>query len=189
VLFLYKKNLVKALAIKLTILKIMNESSNLCLSCGLCCDGTLIGFVELANEELVAARKTLDIEEENGHGFLLQPCSKYCNGCTVYDKRPKHCASFKCGRLQSLEQKEVNFEQASAMIQEVKLQKTRIDKKLASLDFDLKSPSFYFKMIELMKLLKEKEATSVLQADEQELMKELKQFNRLTSKNMGMSFY
>ena len=46
----------------------MNDSLNICLSCGLCCDGTLIGHVQLNREELPALRELMDLEDENGNG-------------------------------------------------------------------------------------------------------------------------
>ncbi len=107
----------------------MNDSTNICLSCGLCCEGTVIGFVQLDKEELPAIREIMDIEEERGNGFFLQPCAKYCDGCTIYAKRPKQCASFKCGLLKSVEQKELDLDSAIEIVNMVK-QKTSIIEKI-----------------------------------------------------------
>ena len=101
----------------------MSDSSNICLSCGLCCDGTLIGFVELSREEMPTLKKIMDIEDDNGHGFFLQPCNSFCNGCNVYSDRPKHCASFKCELLKSVEQKNLEFDLAVETISIVKQKK------------------------------------------------------------------
>jgi len=131
----------------------MSDPLNICLSCGLCCDGTLIGFVKLDSEELPGMREVMDIEDENGNGFFLQPCNSYCDGCTIYSKRPKQCASFKCELLKSFEQKELNFDSAIEIINVVKQKKIAIEKKVAILQIELQSQSFYFKMVELKKLL------------------------------------
>ena len=66
----------------------MNDSSTICLSCGLCCNGTLIGFVQLNREEMSVLRELMEIENVNGKGIFLQPCNNYCDGCTIYSKRP-----------------------------------------------------------------------------------------------------
>ncbi|MBL4710341.1 MAG: hypothetical protein JKY48_18070, partial [Flavobacteriales bacterium] len=66
----------------------MNDSLNICLSCGLCCDGSLIGHVQLDREEIPVVRELMDIEDENGNGFFLQPCTKYCDACNIYSQRP-----------------------------------------------------------------------------------------------------
>ncbi|WP_040414305.1 YkgJ family cysteine cluster protein [Cyclobacterium qasimii] len=98
----------------------MNDSLNICLSCGICCDGTLIGFVQLDPEEVPRVKEFMDIEDEKGNGFFLQPCKKFCDACTVYSKRPRQCASFECGLLKSVDQKELEFDSAVEMVKVVK---------------------------------------------------------------------
>ncbi len=165
----------------------MNESSDLCLSCGCCCDGTLIGFVKLGSEELPALRELMEIEEPNGDGLFLHPCDSFCDGCTIYSNRPKQCASFKCGLLKSLEQKELDFDSAIDVINELKQKKIAIEKTLAMLQFELQSPSFYFKIVELKKLLKKGKAESSLTQNQLALTSDLKQLDSLLSKNFGLT--
>jgi len=167
----------------------MNDSLNICLSCGFCCDGTLIGHVQLDREELPVLKELLDLEDENGNGFFLQPCNNYCDGCSIYSKRPKQCANFKCGLLKSLEQKELNFDSAVEMINEVKQKKIAIEKKLVILDIELYSQSFYFKMVELKKLLQKTKSESSLMQNHLELISELEQLDNLLSQKFGVSLY
>lgn len=165
----------------------MNDSSNICLSCGLCCDGTLIGFVELENEELPAVKMVMDIEDENGNGFFLQPCNKYCDGCTIYANRPKQCGKFKCGLLNSVEQKELDFNVAVDMIHVVKQKKIALEKKIALLELNLQSPSFYFKMVELKKLLLKDKSESALPKKHLEILSDLNELDSLVMKGFGVS--
>ena len=167
----------------------MNDSLNICLSCGLCCDGTLIGYVKLGSEELPALRELLNIEEEGGKGFFLQPCKSYCDGCTIYSNRPKQCDNFKCGLLKSVEQKELSFDTALERINAVSQKKISIEKKIAKLPFELESNSFYFKMTELKTLLYKKKAESPVTQNQLELIPELEQLNSLISKNFGVSLF
>ena len=167
----------------------MNDSLNICLSCGLCCDGTLIGYVKLGSEELPALRELLNIEEEGGKGFFLQPCKSYCDGCTIYSKRPKQCDNFKCGLLKSVEQKELSFDTALERINAVSQKKMAIEKKIAKLPFELESNSFYFKMTELKTLLYKKKAESPVTQNQLELIPDLEQLNSLISKNFGVSLF
>jgi Fe-S-cluster containining protein len=167
----------------------MTESSSLCLSCGLCCDGTLLGFVQLEDDELPALRKVKHFEEVSNHGFFLQPCSEYCDGCTIYEHRPKQCGLFKCGLLKSVEQKELDFKVALQHIEEVKLQKIAIEKKLLMLEIELQSPSFYFKMIELKKLLTKQETEKIINTKDKILLSAVHQLNRLLTKNFGSAFF
>jgi len=104
----------------------VSDSSSLCLACGLCCNGTLIGFVSLDKREMPALKKIMDFEEEQGNGFFLQPCKKYCDGCTVYEDRPKQCGLYECGLLESFDQKELTFNSASVLIEEVQQSKSVI---------------------------------------------------------------
>lgn len=132
----------------------MNDSSNICLSCGLCCDGSLVGFVDVNNEELPALKELMEIDEEQSHGFFLLPCDNLgCNGCTIYSDRPKQCRSFNCGLLNAVTNKDVAFDSAKTTIKEVKAKKEVILKKLLTLEIELQSKSFYFQMVELKKLL------------------------------------
>lgn len=167
----------------------MTESSSLCLSCGLCCDGTLIGFVQLDNDELPALRKVKQFEEASNHGFFLQPCSEYCDGCTIYEHRPKQCGLFKCGLLKSVEQKELDFNLAVHYIKEAKLQKITIEKKIIDLNIELQAPSFYFQMIELKKLLTKQQIETTLDTKNETLLIELNQFNNWLSQKFDVSFF
>ena len=165
----------------------MTDSLNICLPCGICCDGTLIGFVQLDSEEVPVIKELMDIEDENGKGFFLHPCSCYCDGCNIYLKRPVHCANFKCRLLKSVEQKELDFDSAIAIINVVKQKKIAIEKKLAILKVELKSQSFYFKMVELKRLLQKKKLKSSLTQNHLELISDIELLDSLLSKNFGLS--
>lgn len=167
----------------------MSDSLNICLPCGFCCDGTLIGYVQLNPEELPTLRELMEIEDANENGFFLQPCNNYCDGCTIYSKRPKQCANFNCGLLKSVEQKELGFDSAIEIINEVKEQKSAIEKKLDALQFELKSKSFHFKMVELNTLLQKKKSEASLTQGHLELLSDLEQLNGLILGKFGVSVY
>ena len=165
----------------------MSESGNVCLSCGLCCDGTIIGFVQLDGDELSALKELMDIEESSNKGVFLQPCNNYCDGCNIYSQRPKQCASFKCRLLKSVEKKELDFDSAIDVISLVKQKKSAIEKQLTTLPFKLKSQSFYFKMVELKNLLTINNIDSSMSHNHGDLMSDLMQLDKLLSKNFGVS--
>jgi hypothetical protein len=167
----------------------MSDSSNICLSCGICCDGTLIGFVELEKAEIPAIKKLMDIEEGNGKGFILEPCKSFCNGCTIYAQRPKNCGDFNCGLLISVEQKEIAFNTAVETITDVKERKRAIEKKIALLPFQLKSPSFHFKMVELNRLLQKSKIDLSITKDQNELLADIHELDGLFSAKFGVSLY
>lgn len=165
----------------------MSESETLCLSCGLCCDGTLIGFVQVSSEEVSSIKQIMEIEEINGQGIFIQPCSKYCNGCTVYENRPKQCGIFKCSLLTAVEDKELEFVVASEVITEVKERKTSLLEKLRPLQLKFKSPSFYFQMVELKKMLKKAKKKSTLSPVQLEIISDLKQLDQILLDKFGIT--
>ncbi len=73
-----------------------SESEDLCLSCGLCCDGSLFWAVPVAADEAVPM--PLDAEHR-----LRQPCACFNGACTVYAERPSACRTFDCRVLQTVQ--------------------------------------------------------------------------------------
>ncbi|CAM3394876.1 hypothetical protein POKO110462_00720 [Pontibacter korlensis] len=167
----------------------MIDSTNLCLSCGLCCDGTLIGFVQLSHEELPVLRELTDIEEASRDGVLIQPCNKYCDGCTIYSDRPKQCASYDCELLKAFHRKELDYTSAIETIEVAKQRKSAIEEKLALLQIKLQSQSFYFKMAELRKLYLKNEHELSKTPDFKDLIADIKQLDSLLSKEFGVTIF
>ncbi len=159
------------------------------MACGLCCDGTLIGFVQLEREELPALRDVLAIEEANGDGFFLQPCINYCDGCGIYSQRPKQCGLYKCGLLKSVEQREIEFDSAVETIHAVKQKKAAIEEKLALLQLTLQSKSFYFKMVELNTWLQKNKSEPSFMQLHMDLMSDIKQLDSLLSERFDAAMF
>lgn len=91
---------------------------SLCLSCGLCCDGTMFENVELQPGE--AARLEGRVELSADRTLLRQGC-RALNGCKcgVYEDRPQKCRAFSCYALSSLEAGNITEEDAREGIAEV----------------------------------------------------------------------
>lgn len=167
----------------------MSDSSNLCLSCLLCCNGTLIGFVQVEKEEIPPLEGSMEIEKDsNGDGIFLQACDNLCDdGCTIYDKRPKQCRSFNCKLLKSVEDYEIAFDSAVDVINVVKEKKVAIEKQITFLNIDLKSPSFYFKMVELKKVLKKMPLEVLETPHHQTLAADLKELEHILPTIFGIT--
>jgi Fe-S-cluster containining protein len=80
-----------------------SELAILCQSCGLCCDGSLFGRVDLGPEEVESARRRRLRVIHGGRGFE-QPCAalerpdagREQRRCSIYDERPLSCRRFTC---------------------------------------------------------------------------------------------
>ncbi|WP_347157632.1 YkgJ family cysteine cluster protein [Pontibacter chitinilyticus] len=163
----------------------MIDSTNICLACGLCCDGTLVGFVQLSPEELPRIKEVMAIEEASNDGIFLQPCNNYCDGCTIYPDRPKQCASYDCELLRSLQRKELDYTSAIEIIEVAKQRKNAIEEKVALLEIKLQSESFYFKIAELKKLYQKNEHALAATPDFKVLIADIEQLDRLLSEKFG----
>jgi Fe-S-cluster containining protein len=94
--------------------------SNLCVACGLCCDGSLFRFVPAEPAELeVWAALGLPIVTRAGRPAMALPCrrlEKKC--CTVYAQRPSGCRGFVCHLGRQLEEGTVAFPRALDLVKE-----------------------------------------------------------------------
>lgn len=81
----------------------MTPTEQLCLACGLCCDGTLFDGVQLERGD--SAKKLnalgLPVVTYRGHAPVSrfpQPCAALCadRTCRIYADRPKQCRTFEC---------------------------------------------------------------------------------------------
>ena len=95
--------------------------SDLCLACGLCCDGTLFDHARVTKAEAKKLKGTAVelVVDSEGHPALRQPCGALKSKCcTVYEKRPKECRSFKCNLYVKVERGDLSVEEALPRIDE-----------------------------------------------------------------------
>jgi hypothetical protein len=81
-------------------MSLVEELAKLCAACGLCCDGSLFGRVDLAPGEVDSARKHHLTILADGKAFE-QPCAALETGeagcrCVMYEDRPRSCHRFEC---------------------------------------------------------------------------------------------
>ena len=114
-----------------------DQSSALCLSCGLCCDGTLFRRVPVgAGDNLIRLEEVgLRVYSEEDGSFFSQPCARLSDKkCGVYLDRPAVCRGFACKLLGSFEAGAVSFEQADATIRQFWALKARVDAELGEVE-------------------------------------------------------
>ena len=105
----------------------VERAEDLCLSCGLCCDGTLFDFVKLETTDDARKLKLLGLPIKVSRGRtpvarFPQPCVALCKDrtCRVYADRPGQCRAFECGVLKDVKAGQITF---AAALRQVK--KTR----------------------------------------------------------------
>ena len=80
------------------------DGSELCLQCGLCCDGTLFAFARLYESEREFTESLgLEVAERPGGAGLgaVLPCPRFVDGCcSLYTvPRPAICGDYQCALL------------------------------------------------------------------------------------------
>lgn len=113
-------------------------TETLCTRCGLCCDGTLFGDVELAGPREGARLETLglDVDADDADVELLAlPCAGLRGTrCGVYLHRPRCCRTFECRLLQEAQRGLVTEDDALARIAAARTQVQTVTRLLAGLE-------------------------------------------------------
>lgn len=136
-------------------------TDDLCLHCGLCCDGTLFRAVELQSGDNSVRLKELGLpiravrhirgqvpqspsvgSAATGLSFP-QPCSALGAGCRcrIYPDRPMYCRQFECHLFQQVRQRRETTVEALRLIRSARRRAARVRRLLAELgDDDVNEP-------------------------------------------------
>jgi len=99
------------------------DPSSICISCALCCDGTIFGNVPVRNDEtatLVSAGFNLT-SLENVPNCFLQPCQALSGAaCTRYNVRPNACRAYECISLRAFKDGEIDESEIRSRIGRVR---------------------------------------------------------------------
>src|SRR5476649_1726528 len=102
----------------------MSGVEQLCLNCGLCCNGVLFANVELraGDDAGRLAGLGLSLIKKGGKLAFAQPCACFDGKfCGIYPERPKRCRTFECGLLKKIGTDELNATVALKKISEAKI--------------------------------------------------------------------
>ncbi|WP_313114053.1 YkgJ family cysteine cluster protein [Aequorivita sediminis] len=98
----------------------ITPEQEICIKCGLCCDGTLFNHAVLRKDEkeslppLIAKRY---MQTETGEAFKL-PCPYFDKKCTIYDQeKPDVCSSFRCQLLKNLSKEKTTKVDAAQIVE------------------------------------------------------------------------
>jgi hypothetical protein len=113
-----------------------NLAEQLCLSCGLCCNGVIFADVELQPGDTpdFLAPGGIVLRKKRGKSCFHQPCAALENGqCRVYENRPKHCRDFDCALLKNLNSGSVDFSTAQRAVRSAKKRAEKVQRLLRAL--------------------------------------------------------
>lgn len=92
--------------------------ANICLECGLCCDGTMFSRLPPVLDDPITGR----IRPEGGGPALVhppgpaQPCPAHRYACSIYRERPGACHHYECALRLRLHAGEVTHDAALSLI-------------------------------------------------------------------------
>ncbi len=113
-----------------------DTARSLCLTCGLCCDGTLFGSVELTLADDPERLRALGLKiAARGKPRFPQPCAALDSGCRcrVYGERPQQCRAFECALLQSVQRGRIDPVSAARTIRQTRQQAADVRSRLREL--------------------------------------------------------
>jgi Fe-S-cluster containining protein len=110
-----------------------NSGQHLCLSCGLCCDGTLFRHVRLGPGDDPRALRSHGVPVRASRTTppvlrVLQPCAALCadRRCRIYAERPAQCRAFACAVLLDLEAGRISRDAARRLVRQGRQRAARV---------------------------------------------------------------
>jgi uncharacterized protein len=107
---------------------------NLCMACGLCCDGTLFKTARVdPDERLIELQASgVQIHIENERRRLLLPCAAYENNIckAYYNERAKVCTEYQCKLLKQCLSGKITWDEAEEVVRTTQLHKKELEANL-----------------------------------------------------------
>ena len=118
----------------------MNSAEQLCLACGLCCDGSLFDNVQLGRDDDARHLKALGLPVFTSRAqrpitLFRQPCAALCadRTCRVYADRPTQCRAFECGVFKDAQAGRLPFATALRRVKQARKQADHVRQLLRQL--------------------------------------------------------
>jgi Fe-S-cluster containining protein len=120
----------------------INLASELCLECGLCCNGVIFGDVKLQKDDDADRLRSLGLQvigDRTGgrRPKFPQPCAALqgCH-CHIYPERPRHCRQFECLTLKRVLAGQVEAADARRLIRTARGRADKVRRLLRKLGDD-----------------------------------------------------
>jgi Fe-S-cluster containining protein len=114
----------------------VDDGSQLCVACGICCDGILFSSVTITDpseaERVRAHRIPVHVVDERH--FFDQPCSALGDkGCSIYTERPLLCHAYRCLLLKQVDAGTMALADALRIVEDARKREVEI-RAMLSLD-------------------------------------------------------
>jgi uncharacterized protein len=118
----------------------VEPGEDLCLACGLCCDGTLFDLVKLEPDDDARKLKMLGLPVTVSRGKepvarFPQPCAALCEDrtCRLYADRPRQCRIFECGVFKDAKAGRITYPAALRLVKQTRRRSEKIRRLLHEL--------------------------------------------------------
>ena len=114
------------------------ESHQLCLECGLCCNGVIFAKGQLQSSDDPAHLKSLGLAvlrtNKSGETKFQQPCAVFdgCR-CGIYRDRPKYCRAFECLLLKQVNAGKIELSKALQIVRRARRRAEKVKRLLRTL--------------------------------------------------------
>lgn len=111
----------------------MAAAEQLCLQCGLCCNGVIFAQGQLQPEDDAVKLKRLGLAMKR-NGKFAQPCGAFRqNCCAIYADRPSYCRQFDCALLKAVQEGSVPVDEAERIIRKTRSAEAKVRRLLRKL--------------------------------------------------------
>ena len=118
----------------------VKSGEQLCLACGLCCDGTLFDLVKIEASDDAPKLKALGLPVTVSRGKapvarFPQPCAALCEDrtCRLYADRPWQCRVFECGVFKDAKAGRITFVVALRLVKQARRRADKVRRLLREL--------------------------------------------------------
>ncbi len=118
----------------------MNSGEQLCLACGLCCDGSLFDNVRRGPDDSAKKAKELGLPVTMSRAripiaFFRQPCRALCSdrACRLYEDRPEQCRTFECGVFKKTQADQITLANGLRLVKQARRKADKVRRLLRKL--------------------------------------------------------
>ncbi len=97
----------------------ISKGVELCMSCGLCCNGVVLdhGVIETDEIELASQLGLTPYKKKVDYDAFCLPCPCFKDSkCSAYAHRPRNCSGYQCKLLGGYLQEKISFEESVELV-------------------------------------------------------------------------